>query len=226
LRYADWELSRRRRVEDVGRGQIGYVHLRAMGATDVNQWYRDFYPVFDRQGLIVDVRQNRGGNIESFILEKLMRQAWMYWKDRASNPSWNMQYAFRGHIVVLVDQETASDGEAFAEGMKRLKLGTVIGARTWGGQIWLSSINTLSDGGLARAPMMGVYGPDGKWLIEQQGVIPDIEVENLPHATFLGQDAQLDRAIQELQREIAADPRPVPAPPAYPVKAFTYPNVP
>jgi len=224
LRYSDWEWSRRNRVDELGKGAIGYVHLRAMGAADINQWYRDFYPVFDRQGLIIDVRQNRGGNIESFILEKLMRQAWMYWKDRASNPSWNMQYAFRGHVVVLVDSETASDGEAFAEGFKRLSLGKIIGTRTWGGEIWLSSVNTLSDGGLARAPMMGVYGPDGKWLVEQEGVIPDIEVDNPPHATFLGQDAQLDRAIRELQQEIAADPRPVPAPPPHPIKKFDYPK--
>lgn len=224
LRYTDWEYTRRQRVESEGKGAIGYVHLRAMGAADINQWYRDFYPVFDRQGLIIDARQNRGGNIESFILEKLMRKAWMYWQSRVGAPSWNMQYAFRGHVVVLVDQETASDGEAFAEGFKRLGLGKVIGERTWGGEIWLSSNNTLTDGGLARAPMNGVYGPDGKWLVEQEGVIPDIEVDNLPHATFLGQDAQLDRAIAELKAEIAKDPRPVPPHPPYPVKVFTYPG--
>lgn len=223
LRYSDWELSRRQRTEKLGAGAIGYVHLRAMGSTDINQWYREFYPVFNRQGLIIDARHNRGGNIDSFILEKLMRTAWMYWKERVGQPTWNMQYAFRGHVVVLVDQETASDGEAFAEGFKRLKLGKVIGTRTWGGEIWLSSVNRLSDGGLARAPMMGVYGPDGRWLVEQEGVIPDIEVDNLPHATWLGGDAQLDRAIAELKTEIRNDPRPVPAAPPYPVKAFEYP---
>ena len=128
------------------------------------------------------------------------------------------------HMVVLVDQETASDGEAFADGFRRLGLGPVIGARTWGGEIWLSSANTLSDGGVARAPMSGVYGPDGKWLIEQEGVLPDIVVENLPHATFNGTDAQLDAAIAYLQKKLAQDPRPVPKPPAYPKRAFKYPQ--
>lgn len=218
LRYTDWELSRRREVEKASDGSMGYVHLRAMGGTDVDQWYREFYPVFNRQGLIIDVRQNRGGNIDSFILEKLMRKAWMFWKSRAGEPSWNMQYAFRGHLVVLVDQETASDGEAFAEGFKRLGLGPVIGARTWGGEIWLSATNVLTDGGVARAPMMGVYGPERKWLVEQEGVIPDIEVDNLPHATFLGKDAQLEAAIAYLKKKIADDPRPIPAPPAYPTR--------
>ena len=224
LRYADWEYTRRLAVERAGEGRIGYVHLRAMGPTDVDQWYRDFYPVFDRQGLIIDVRHNRGGNIDSFILEKLLRRAWMYWKDRVGQTTWNMQYAFRGHIVVLVDQETASDGEAFAEGFKRLGLGPVIGVRTWGGEIWLSSSNRLSDGGLARAPMTGVYGPEGTWLIEQIGVVPDIEVDNLPHATFGGSDAQLDTAIAYLKEQITKDPRDVPPPPAYPNKAFQYPD--
>lgn len=222
LRYRDWQYSRRRAVEEASDGRIGYVHLRAMGSRNITEWYRQFYPVFDRPGLIIDVRDNNGGNIDSFILEKLMREAWMYWKTRVGRETWNMQYAFRGHMVVLVDQNTASDGEAFAEGFRRLGLGSVIGMRTWGGEIWLSSVNRLSDGGLARAPMMGVYGPEGEWLIEQVGVVPDVEVDNLPHATFNGEDAQLEAAIDYLLERIAREPRPVPEPPPYPERWFDY----
>ena len=220
LRYKDWEYSRRLEVEKASNNKIGYVHLQAMGRNDLNQWYREFYPVFDRPGLIIDVRHNRGGNIESFILEKLLRKAWMYWKARSGKPYWNMQYAFRGHIVILVDENTASDGEAFADGFKKLGLGTAIGKRTWGGEIWLSGANRLSDGGIARAPMMGVYSAEGEWLIEGHGFEPDIEVDNLPHATFNGKDAQLEAAIKHLQDLIAKDPRAVPQPPAYPDKSF------
>jgi len=220
LRYRDWEYSRRLEVERSTENKVGYVHLQAMGPNDINQWYREFYPVFDRQGLIIDVRHNRGGNIESFILEKLLRKDWMYWKARTGKPTWNMQYAFRGHIVILVDRFTASDGEAFADGFKRLNLGTAIGTRTWGGEIWLSSVNRLSDGGLARAPMFGVYGSEGEWLIEGHGFEPDIVVDNLPHATFKGEDAQLNAAIELLEKLIAEDPREVPKPPTYPDKSF------
>ncbi len=222
LRYSDWEYTRRLRVEAEAEGQVGYVHLRAMSGGNLTEWYRNFYPVFNRPGLIIDVRRNSGGNIDSFILEKLMRGAWMYWKDRVGQPTWNMQYAFRGHMVVLVDQNTASDGEAFAEGFRRLGLGPVIGMRTWGGEIWLSSSNRLTDGGLARAPMTGVYGPEGEWLIEQIGVVPDMVVDNLPHATFNGEDAQLDTAIRYLLGEIENDPRVVPSPPPYPNRGFRY----
>jgi tricorn protease len=223
LRYRDWTYSRRQHVEKQGHGKIGYVHLRAMTGTDLSEWYRSYYPVFDRQGLIIDVRHNRGGNIDSIILEKLMRKAWFYWKARTGVPTWNMQYAFRGHLVVLCDHNTASDGEAFTEGFRRLGLGKAIGTRTWGGEIWLSSANTLSDGGVATAAENGVYGPERKWLIEGHGVDPDIVVDNLPHATFNGSDAQLDAAIKHLQEAITKDPRPVPDPPPYPDKSFRYP---
>jgi tricorn protease len=222
LRYDDWEYTRRLRVDEQSEEAIGYVHLRAMGGENVTEWYRNFYPVFNRPGLIIDVRGNRGGNIDSWILAKLMRRAWMYWQQRTSQPVWNMQYAFRGHMVVLVDQRTASDGEAFADGFRRLGLGPVIGMRTWGGEIWLSSGNRLTDGGLARAPMSGVYDDEGNWLIEQVGCVPDIEIDNLPHATFLGSDAQLDAAIAYLLGEIEKDPRPVPPPPPFPDRSFDY----
>jgi tricorn protease len=219
LRYDDWEYSRRQRVEEQGKGRIGYVHLRAMGGGNYEEWARDYYPVFQRQGLILDVRHNRGGNIDSWILGKLLRKAWFYWSDRAGEPSWNMQYAFRGHMVVLVDQWTASDGEAFAEGFRRLGLGKVIGMRTWGGEIWLSSSNVLVDNGIATAAEMGVYGPEGQWLIEGHGVDPDVVVDDPPRATYDGKDAQLDAAIRHLEELIREKPvKDVPVP-AYPKKA-------
>ena len=158
-----------------------------MDGGDYTSWARDFYPVFNRQGLILDLRNNQGGSIESWILGKLLRKAWFWWQPRVGEPSSNMPFAFRGHLVVLVNEATASDGEAFAEGVKRLGLGKVIGTRTWGGEIWLTSSNVLVDKGIATAAEFGVFGPEGAWLIEGHGVDPDVVVDNLPHATFDGQ---------------------------------------
>jgi len=220
LRYNEWDYTRSQKVDAASHGAIGYVHLRAMGAPDIERWAREYYPVFNRQGLIIDVRHNRGGNIDSWLLGKLMRKAWFYWQPRIGNPVWNMQYAFRGHIVVLCDQNTASDGEAFAEGFRRLGLGKVIGVRTWGGEVWLSSSNFLADQGIATAAEIGVYGPEGKWLIEGHGVDPDVVVDDLPYATFEGADAQLEEAIRYLQQEIQKDARPVPKAPPYPDKSW------
>jgi tricorn protease len=219
LRYDEWEYTRRLAVDKAADGQIGYLHLRAMGGSNIAEWQRHFYPVFNRQGLILDVRHNRGGNIDSWILEKLMRPAWFYWQPRIGSPSTNMQYAFRGHMVVLMDENTASDGEAFALGFKELGLGKLIGTRTWGGEVWLTSSNRLVDSGIMTAAEFGVYGPEGEWLIEGHGVDPDIEVDNLPHATFDGADAQLEAAIKHLQELIEQDPRLIPEAPHYPNKS-------
>jgi tricorn protease len=176
--------------------------------------------VFNRKGLIIDVRHNRGGNIDSWVLSRLLRKAWFYWQPRVGQPYWNMQYAFRGHIVVLCNERTASDGEAFSEGIKRLNIGKVIGTRTWGGEIWLSSSNVLVDRGIATAAENGVYGPEGIWLIEGHGVEPDIVIDNLPHATFEGKDMQLQTAIEYLKQKIKDEPVEVPMAPKHPDKAF------
>ncbi|MAF09552.1 protease [Candidatus Poribacteria bacterium] len=223
LRYGEWEYRRRQIVDEKADGDIGYVHLRAMGAADFAQWAREYYPVFDRKGLIVDVRHNGGGNIDSWILSRLLRKAWMYWAGRKGSPAWgkwNMQYAFRGHVVALVDAHTGSDGEAFAEGFKRLGIGKVIGTRTWGGEIWLSMNTRQVDNGLAAVPQWGVFGPEGEWMVEGHGVDPDIVVDNLPHATYNGADAQLDAAIAHLQELIRTEPVPDPTMPPRPDKSY------
>lgn len=222
LRYEEWELNTREKVDSLSNNDIGYIHLKAMTGNDIDDFVKQFYPIFNRKGLILDVRENFGGNIDSWVLEKLMRKAWMYWQGRAGGPTWNMQYAFRGHMVILCDQQTASDGEAVTEGFRRLGMGKVIGMRTWGGEIWLSSSNRLVDNGIATAAERGVYGPDNKWLIEGRGVEPDIEVDNLPFETFKGKDAQLQTAIDYLKQQIKEHPVDVPKAPPHPDKSFKY----
>ncbi len=209
LRTNDWRVGRARAVEQAGQGRIGYVHLRAMGPADIADFVREFYAASDRDGLIIDVRNNNGGNIDSWILEKLLRRAWAFWQRRspADAPVYaNMQNAYRGHTVVLMNEDTYSDGETFAEGFKRLKIGPVIGKRSSGAGVWLSDGNRLLDNGIMRAAENGQIDADGRFLIEGIGVSPDIEVDNPPRATAMGQDAQLDAALAELQRRIAAEP--------------------
>ena len=206
LRYGDWVQSNRTRVDASGRGRIGYLHLRAMGPADVAAFAREFHANVDREGLIVDVRRNRGGNIDSWILNALMRRAWAFWQPPTGTPYWNMQQAFRGHIVVLADQLTYSDGETFAAGTRALDLGPVIGMRTAGAGIWLSDRNRLADNGIARVAEFGQFAIDGRWLIEGTGVAPDQVIDNLPVATARGGDAQLDAAIVWLERRLAEQP--------------------
>lgn len=208
LRYSDWVESRRDRVEQAGQGRIGYLHLYAMGGNDIATFAREFYAQFDRPALIIDVRRNRGGNIDSWVIEKLLRRAWAFWQRPRGQPYTNMQQTFRGHLVVLTDALTYSDGETFAAGVQALGLGPLIGTRTAGAGIWLSARNTLVDRGLARVSEFPQYGIDGQWLIEGVGVQPDIQVDNPPHGTFNGADAQLAAGIDWLMRKLEAEPVP------------------
>jgi tricorn protease len=112
-----------------------------------------------------------------------------------------MQQTFRGHLVVLVDELTYSDGETFAAGIKALKLAPLVGKRTAGAGVWLSDGNRLTDGGQIRAAETAQFGMDGQWLVEGVGVAPDVEVENMPNATFEGRDQQLETAIRMLMEK-------------------------
>jgi len=211
LRYSDWVMGRREAVEEAAGGRIGYLHLRAMGAGDMATFAREFYANFDREGLVIDVRRNQGGNIDSWVIEKLLRRAWSFWQPPGQDPYWNMQQTFRGHLVVLMDPLTYSDGETFSAGVKALELGPLVGERTSGAGVWLSNNNLLVDRGISRSPQTPQFGADGRWIIEGFGVEPDIRVDNLPHATWRGEDAQLERAIQELLQRLEADPVEQPA---------------
>ncbi|WP_395702672.1 S41 family peptidase [Aquabacterium sp.] len=220
LRYADWETRRGERTLQASQGRIGYLHLRAMLGRDIASFAREFYAHIQREGLIIDVRGNNGGNIDSWIIEKLLRRVWAYWQPRSpagAPPYGNMQQTFRGQLVVLVNEQTYSDGETFAAGVQRLKLGTLIGRRTSGAGVWLSDSNRLLDNGLARAAETGQFTPEGEWLIEGRGVSPDIEVDERPRASFEGTDAQLEAAIGHLMQRITETPLKPPRLPAYPV---------
>ena len=206
LRYQDWVQSNAQKVTAASDGQLGYLHLYAMGAGDIASFAREFYAQFQKDGLIIDVRRNRGGNIDSWIIEKLLRRAWSFWQPTHGAPYTNMQQAFRGHLVVLADPLTYSDGETFSAGIKALGLGPVIGQRTAGAGVWLSGRNQLADRGMARVAETPQFAIDGRYIIEGYGVAPDIEVVNLPFATFNGQDAQLAAAIAHLKQQLATQP--------------------
>ncbi|GLS83603.1 S41 family peptidase [Paraferrimonas haliotis] len=205
LKYLDWVYNNADKVNQVDE-QIGYLHLYAMGANDIASFAREFYANLDKQGLIIDVRRNRGGNIDSWIIEKLMRKSWAFWQNPGDKAYTNMQQAYRGHLVVLADQLTYSDGETFAAGIRALGIAPVMGNRTAGAGVWLSGRNRLTDNGMARAAEYSQFAIDGRWIVEGHGVEPDIRVDNLPLATYQGKDAQLAAAIAYLKEQIAKEP--------------------
>ncbi|MFA7310561.1 MAG: S41 family peptidase [Shewanella sp.] len=208
LRYLDWVSHNAAVVEDASQGKMGYLHLYAMGGGDIESFAREFYANYNKEGLIIDVRRNRGGNIDSWIIEKLLRRAWAFWQPTHGTPNTNMQQTFRGHLVVLTDELTYSDGETFSAGIKALGIAPLIGKQTAGAGVWLSGRNALTDKGMARVAEYPQYAMDGRWVLEGHGVTPDIEVDNLPFATFNGKDAQLETAISYLKDELVKQPIP------------------
>jgi C-terminal processing protease CtpA/Prc len=223
LLYGAWEYKTEQKAEELAAKagiSVGYVHMKDMsGAQAEDAFARGFFPNYKKQGFILDVRHNRGGNIDSWVLDVLQRKPWMYWQSRdfdASNGGldWDMHFAFRGHVIVLLDEKTSSDGEGVSRGIKELGLGKLIGTRTWGGGIWLSSDNHLVDGGIATAPEIGTFNDHINWGlgIEQMGVDPDIVVDNDPHEAYTGKDRQLERAIVELKKWIEEEPVVIPKP--------------
>ena len=229
LRAADALNARKNHVTSRSNGDISYIYLEDMeqmgegSSNSFDDFAAQFYPAIRKAGLIIDVRRNSGGNIDTWILERLRRVAWMFSTERSGPGDTTMQYAFMGKVAVLVDEMTSSDAEIFAAGIQRLGLGKVIGMRSWGGAVGYSSNPELAlvDGSGFTIPSFGSYAGD-RWMIEQQGVVPDIVVENPPVASFNGHDAQLDAAIDHLLKEITEvkGDEVIPAKPKYPDWSF------
>jgi C-terminal processing protease CtpA/Prc len=156
LRAADALNNRRGYVQKKSNDKLAYIYLEDMeqmgeGASNsFDDFAAQFYPAIRKAGLIIDVRRNAGGNIDTWILERLSRVAWMFNTQRAGPGDTTMQYAFRGKVAVLVDEMTSSDAEIFAAGVQELGLGKVVGARTWGGAVGYSSNPELGSGGRQR----------------------------------------------------------------------------
>ena len=219
LRYLDFVLGTRERVQLLGAGRVGYLHLPDMDEAGLAEFIKWYYPQVRCQALVVDVRANHGGNISQLILERLGRKLMgLSFKRDAGQAVTYPGTVFLGPMVCLMNETTSSDGELFAHHFRQAGLGPLVGLRTWGGAVGYYESGPLKDGGFMRVPMVGSCGPDGQWIIEGQGVRPDVEVENDPRAQLEGRDPQLERAVAEVLRRLEAHPEGLPERPVDPVK--------
>ncbi len=218
VRYATWIREMRDYVDKKSNGQIGYIHLYDMGGLGLRQFSRDYPPQARKRGLIMDDRWNHGGFVAPMILAHLDRKILAVAGTRHGNIDTVPSRAFSGHMITLINRQGGSDCETFALGFKQFKLGPVIGTRTWGGWVGIRGDKPLRDGGSMTEPEFGGWDPQGEdWIIEGRGVDPDVELDLNPDGLMHGQDIQLDRAIEDLLKEIAKDPRDLPpAPPIRP----------
>ena len=219
LYYYAWVQRNIEKVTKATAGKVGYLHVPDMGTPGLNEFVKHFYPQIRKKALIIDVRGNGGGNVSPMLIERLRREIAMIDFARNAAPTPDPEDMIYGPMVCLADEFSASDGDLFTYRFKQYKLGKVVGKRTWGGVIGIRGSLPLLDGSYLNKPEFSRYGVDGKnWIIEGQGVEPDIMVDNDPAKEYAGIDQQLDKAIEVILEELKTKEKTVPPLPPYPVK--------
>ncbi|KQC13288.1 MAG: hypothetical protein APR63_00895 [Desulfuromonas sp. SDB] len=202
LRYRQWVEKNREYVHQKTDNQVGYIHVPDMGPQGYAEFHRYFLAEFDYPGLIVDVRYNGGGHVSCLLLEKLARKRLGYDLTRWMGYSPYPDESVHGPMVALTNEHAGSDGDIFSHSFKLMKLGKLIGRRTWGGVIGIWPRNWLVDGTITTQPEFSFWFKDVGWGVENYGTDPDIEVDITPQQYNQNIDPQLDRAIEEVLKEI------------------------
>jgi tricorn protease len=220
LLYLSWVAENRARVERLSQGRLGYIHIPDMGESGIREFIKWWYPQVRKEGLVVDVRDNGGGNISQLLIERLAGalRGTRFARNRAATGTYP-SVVQSGPKVALINEDTASDGDIFSYEFRQWKIGALIGKRTWGGVVGITDHGTLLDGGKVFVPEFGTADENGNWIIEGHGVDPDIVVEQDPLAVLRGSDPQLERGVQELMKLLPATPGGLPQRPAAPVKS-------
>jgi tricorn protease len=216
LRYLAAIEETRARVDKLSGGRIGYVYVPNTGRDGQTELVRQMRAQFKKEALIIDERWNGGGQLPDRFVELLDRKVLNYWGVRDGADWQTPMFAHHGPKAMLINGRAGSGGDAFPYYFKAKGCGKLIGTRTWGGLIGMTGVPPLIDGGSVTAPTFGIYDTKGQWIIEGYGVDPDIEVIAHPSKVARGEDPELERAIEELTRELAANPPRHPPKPSYP----------
>ena len=198
-----------------------------MGPDGFAEFHRGYLAEYDREGLIVDVRANGGGHVSGLILEKLARRRVGYAFARWGTPGPYPPESPRGPLVALTDELAGSDGDIFSHVFKLMRLGPLVGKRTWGGVIGISPGHPLVDGTVTTQPEYSFWFFDVGWGVENYGTDPDIEVDYPPQDYVAGRDPQLERSVAEALALLESQPpraprrqqRPNLAPPPLPSRS-------
>ena len=215
LRYLDWVESRRRMVDEMSGGRVGYLHLPNTAQDGNRELFKRYLPQINKDAIILDARYNGGGFIPDRMIELVSRTPLNFWKRRGLEPQATPGVSHDGPKTVLINGYSSSGGDAFPYYFRRLGLGPLIGTRTWGGLIGISGNPMLADGGGILASTFRFMDTDGNWAVENEGVSPDIEVVDRPDLVAKGEDPTLERAVAEMLKALEENPpAKVEAPPA------------
>ncbi len=205
-------------VHEKTNDRVGYIFASDMGPRGFSQFYRAFLAEVERDGLILDVRGNGGGHVSALLLERLNRKQLGYAVPRYGSIEPSPPYCVRGPIIALCDEFSGSDGDIISHNFKQMKLGLLIGRRTWGGVVGISSNYLLVDNTLTTQPEFYHYMNDIGWNLENHGAEPDIIIEITPQDAANGRDPQLETAIREILNQLHAFPISKPDLGAHPIR--------
>ncbi|MEO6990551.1 MAG: PDZ domain-containing protein [Candidatus Baltobacteraceae bacterium] len=216
LRYRAWVEANRAFVRERTDGRVGYIHIPDMGPWGFSEFHRGYLSEFSRDGLIVDVRYNRGGHVSPLLLEKLARKRVGYDVSRYGPAVPYPPESVVGPMVALTNQFAGSDGDIFSHCFKLYRLGPLVGKRTWGGVVGINPYHRLVDGTTTTQPEFSFWFVDVGWKVENYGTDPDYDVDIAPHDSAAGRDPQMERALELIAQLRAAttngkphsDPRP------------------
>lgn len=219
LYYYSWVQKNIDKVSKATNGRVGYLHIPNMGSEGLNEFVKYYYAQLNKEALIIDDRGNGGGNVSPHIIERLRREPTQITMSRNGKPTFEPVEQIIGPKVALIDEYSASDGDIFAYRFRKHKLGTIIGKRSWGGVVGIRGSLPIVDGGYLNRPEFARYDVNGKqWEIEGHGVDPDVVIDNDPYKTFIGEDQQLDKAIEIIKDQMKGKTYKEAAPPPYPKK--------
>ena len=219
LEYLAWTVNNRARVDALSGGRLGYIHIPDMGEAGIREFVKWWFPQVRKEGLLVDVRDNGGGNISEMLIERLARtvRGTGFARNHEAADTYP-RVAQSGPKAALINEDTASDGDIFSNAFRQWKIGPLIGKRTWGGVVGITEHGPLLDGGTVFVPEYGTADAQGQWIIEGHGVDPDIVVEQDPVEVLNGHDPQLERGVAELLKSLPPAPTGLPQRPAPPIK--------
>jgi len=217
LRNRDWVEGNIRRVTEATNGRVAYTYVPNTTTLGHTYFKRYFFPQAQREAIIVDERHNGGGSAADYYLDLLRRPVLAFWATRYGNDIRTPLATIPGPKVMLIDETAGSGGDLLPWMFRKLEMGTIIGRRTWGGLVGVLGFPVLMDGGMVTAPNLGFWTEDG-FRVENEGVPPDIEVEQWPAEVIQGRDPQLEKAIEVVMQQLEANPVTRPERPPFPIR--------
>ncbi|MCY7361428.1 MAG: PDZ domain-containing protein, partial [Ignavibacteria bacterium] len=205
-RYREWIENNRAYVLEKSNGKLGYLHIPDMGANGFSEFHRHYLSESSKDGLVIDMRDNRGGHVSQLLLEMLSRKQIGYGLSRHGSIETYPNHSLAGPMVCVTNEFAGSDGDIFSHNFKQMKLGTLVGKRTWGGVVGISPRLALADGTITTQPEYATYMNDVGFGVENYGTDPDIEVDITPQDFAEGKDPQLDKAISIVMSQLRKNP--------------------